>query len=69
MNTVTDPLDLTLPNLDDPIIDLDSLRGLVIPTPEVEVKPIWTTPAELVEGKKLITRIELDISRQDGESD
>lgn len=59
-----DPLDLTLPTLDEPSFDLDSMRGLVIPTPEVEVAPIWTTKAELAEGKSLIGRIEDDIAEQ-----
>jgi hypothetical protein len=61
---MTDPLDLTIPGRDQPSFELDSMRGLVIPTPEVEVAPIWTTKAELDEGKQLIGRIELDIAKR-----
>lgn len=63
-----DPLDLTVPDPNEPLVELD-WHGLQIPSPEVEPPPIWRTAAELAEGRELIKQIEADIPELDKKLD
>jgi hypothetical protein len=66
---MTDPLDLTIQHSTGPLVNVD-LRGLLVPSPEAEVAPLWRTPAELAIGKRLIEQIKTDLaSENDGFGD
>jgi hypothetical protein len=57
---MTDPLDLTLSEPTGRTVEVD-LGGLIVPSPEAEVAPLWRTAAELAAGKRLIGLIESDL--------
>ena len=63
---MVDPLDLTIRHSTGPLVKID-LRGLIVPSPEAEVAPLWRTPAELAAGKQLIERIRADLAAEDDE--
>jgi len=64
---MTDPLDFNVPKTRGPrVIDV-GLHGLVIPSAEAELEPLWRTEDELRAGKDLIQRIEFALETVDFE--
>ena len=64
---MTDPLDFTVPKTRGPFVLDVGLHGLVIPSAEAELGPLWRTEEELNAGKDLIQRIELALETVDFE--
>jgi hypothetical protein len=61
---MTDPLELTLRRAGGPIVEVN-LDGIVAPSMEAHLAPLWTTPAELADALVLIDRLEGQLIRDE----